>query len=32
MCAGFVAAAAIAALTAPETFRTPTAELGKARS
>jgi MFS family permease len=32
MCAGFVVAAAIAALTAPETFRTPTAELGKARS
>jgi hypothetical protein len=29
MCAGFVVAAAVAALTAPETFRTPTAELGR---
>jgi hypothetical protein len=29
MCAGFVVAAAVAALTGPETFRTPTAELGR---
>jgi len=29
MCAGFVGAAAVAALTAPETYRTPTAELGR---
>jgi MFS family permease len=31
MCAGFVGAAAVAALTAPETYRTPTAELGRQR-
>lgn len=30
MCAGFVAAAVVAALASPETFRTPTAQLGKA--
>ncbi|MGX4691925.1 MFS transporter [Streptomyces sp. JNUCC 63] len=32
MCAGFVLASAIAALTGPETFRTPTAQLGERRS
>ena len=29
MCAGFVGVAAVAALTGPETYRTPTAELGR---
>ena len=29
MCTGFVVAAVAAALTGPETFRTPTAELGR---
>lgn len=32
MCAAFVLASAVAALTGPETFRTPTSRLGESRA